>query len=115
MTAPSNPKLQPIITGCLLRDRDSNQVVWGDLWAGAGVYVFNAVLDATRETAWEPDSEDATKRKTLSVDLPWCFERRGVIVIPPAANPALNYEAQQYLQRVTTSTTARKPSNHVHL
>lgn len=117
MTFPSNPRLQCIITGCLLRDRVYDTVVWGDLWAGGGVYVFNAVLDEKGEAAWEGDNGDAINRKTISVDHGNCFERRGVIVIPPSANPVLNYEAQQYLnpKPVTSTTTARKPSNHVHL
>lgn len=114
MTTSSNPKLQPIITGCILSDRESGDCVWGDLWAGGGVYTFNAVIDGkTGESDWGPYNSTAVNHRTLNVDLRNCFERRGVIVIPPSANPVLNYEAQQHLNPKPSTTTARKHSNHV--
>jgi len=106
MTCPSNARLQPIITGCALFDRDRHQVVWGDLWAGGGVYVFNACLTTLGEAAWEHDPSTPTSVKRLSVSMRNCFERRGVIVIPQSALPSLNYDAQVYLNPTTAKPKA---------
>ena len=105
MSIKLNDSVNPttIITGCRLYDREQDRQVWGDLWNVGGNFVFNACM-LNGESDWkdinkfiEPD-RPGNIEKSLTASLSRCFERRGVIIIPYAAAPILNYSAQIYLK-----------------
>lgn len=105
MSIQLNDTLHPttIITGCRLYDREQDREVWGDLWNVGGNFLFNACV-VQGESDWKPINKFSEPErpgkveKTLTANLSCCFERRGVIVIPYAAAPVLNYNAQIYLK-----------------
>ena len=87
-----------IITGCTLERGGS--WVHGDLHVAGDCYIFNAVLNphkgsAFGEAYWQYD-EDTFDDKVLTIDSPHYFERRGVIVIP-RAYATLNEAARRYV------------------
>jgi O-acetylhomoserine/O-acetylserine sulfhydrylase-like pyridoxal-dependent enzyme len=90
-----------IITGCDLVDITECRWVHGDLHTVGGVWVFNACLDSKGEAAWSgkipPGSPYAKALHIWDNVVDSYFERRGVIVLNPAAC-RLNSAAQEYLK-----------------
>ena len=93
-----------LITGCALVDDVQQRAVWGDLHRIGDVYVFNAVLDANREAAWQ-EGDDAhcpnvMKQLVLARSFPEAayFERRGVVIVH-TSQASLNQAAQDDIGR----------------